>query len=89
MMILYGVAFLPQNEEDIVLTLSQQMAELGKAYLASLGIELPISDEELLELVVYFMNRAILLIEGDYMAEIEATILKVKIQFWSRWIFYW
>lgn len=89
MMILYGVAFLPQSEYEIVLTLSQQMAELGKAYLASLGIVLPISDEELLELVVYFMNQAILLIEGDYMAEIGATISKIKIQFWSRWIFYW
>lgn len=89
MMILYGAAFLPQSEEEIVLSLSQQMAKLGRAYLESLEIELPISDEELLELIVYFMNEAILLIEGDYMAEIEATITKIKIQFWSRWIFYW
>ncbi len=88
-MILYGVAFLPQDEEDIVLSLSQQMAELGKAYLASLDIELPISDEELVGLISYFMDKAIQLIEGDYMAEIEATIAKVKYQFWLRWIFYW
>jgi hypothetical protein len=88
-MILYGAAFLPQNEEEIVLALSQQMAELGKAYLASIPIELPLSDEELLDLIVYLMDKAIQLIEGDYMAEIEATVSKVKSQFWSRWIFYW
>ncbi len=88
-MILYGAAFLPQDEEDIVLSLSQQMAELGRAYLASQNIPLPISDEELFELVVYFMNEAIQLIEGDYIFEIEATITKIKIQLWSRWIFYW
>ncbi len=87
-MILYGAAFLPQDEGQIVFSLSQQMAELGKGYLASLGLELPISDEELVELIVYFMNQAILLIENDYMLEIEATITKVKIQLWSRWIFY-
>jgi hypothetical protein len=89
-MILYGVAFLPGTPEEIVLSLSQQMAELGKAYLASIGItELPIPDDQLIGLVVYFMEEAIGLIQGDYMAEVEATIDQVRSQLWARWIWYW
>ncbi len=90
-MIIYGAAFIPDDENEIIELLSAQMAELAKAFLAAQTppIVLPPGLEAQLDLLISeFMIQSILLIQGDYMLEVEDTINHIKAQLWSRWIFY-
>ncbi|MFQ6038707.1 MAG: hypothetical protein ACE5LV_08830 [Candidatus Aminicenantales bacterium] len=88
-MILYGSAFVPSEEEEVIGLLSVQMAELARAFLQAGGVSIPPELDQDLELViVLMMQQAILYIQDDYMGEIEATIDHIKSELWSRWVFY-
>lgn len=78
-MILYG-QILTLDEETALMMISQQTAGRAKAFLARYGIELPVGDEELVELVKGYTRLAMYTCEPDYLLEIETTIRNVDDQ---------
>jgi hypothetical protein len=77
-MILYGAALM-QGEQSAIQTLSAQIAQIGVAYVkAQTGLDIP------LDLATYLATagttQGMVLIAGDYMQEVNATVNFVKMQ---------
>ena len=72
-MILYGQV-LTQDEATAIQLISEQTADLAEGFLALYNIQLPMSNEQVVELIIEYMNLAISICENDYQHEIATTI---------------
>jgi len=72
-MILYGQV-LTQDETTAIQLISEQTADIAASFLALYGIQLPIPNEEITQMVIGYTTLAISICENDYQQEIEATI---------------
>jgi len=76
--ILYYGQILSQDEETAIQLISEQTASLAQGFLALYGIDLPLSYEQVVDMVTSYMVFAIELCQDDYLEEIEATIPYVR-----------
>jgi hypothetical protein len=72
-MILYGQVLM-QDEATAIQLISEQTADIAASFLALYGIQLPISKEEIFQMVIEYTTLAISICENDYQQEIAATI---------------
>ncbi len=85
--ILYG-QILMQDEASAIRMISEQTANIAVSFLTLYGIELPISEEEVIQMVIGYTNLATSICENDYQQEIAATIHFVDQQLISNGISY-
>jgi hypothetical protein len=76
------------DEETALAMMSAQTARLAGEFLALSGIELPLPEEAVVELVTVYTRLAISLCESDYLQEIDATITHVDEQMRAQGIVY-
>jgi len=72
-LILYGQVLM-QDEATAIQLISEQTADLAQAFLGLYGIQLPIPEEKIIQMVVGYTTLAISICENDYQQEIGATI---------------
>jgi hypothetical protein len=72
-MILYGQVLM-QDEATAIQLIAEQTADLAEGFLSLYGIQLPLPKEQVIEMVIAYMNLAISICEYDYQDEITATI---------------
>jgi hypothetical protein len=86
-LILYGQVLM-QDEATAIQLISEQTADIAASFLALYGIQLPISKEEIIQMVTGYTTYAISICEKDYQHEIAATIHFVDRQLRSHGISY-
>jgi len=86
-MILYGQVLM-QDEATAIQLISEQTADIAASFLALYGIQLSISKEEIIQMVIGYTTLAISICENDYEQEIEATVHFVDQQLRSHGISY-
>jgi hypothetical protein len=86
-MVLYGQVLM-QDEATAIQLISEQTADIAASFLALYGIQLPISKEEIIQMVIGYTTLAISICENDYEHEIAATIHFVDHQLSSHGISY-
>jgi hypothetical protein len=86
-MILYGQVLM-QDEATAIQLISEQTTDIAASFLALYGIQLPISKEEIFQMVVGYTTLAIWICENDYQHEIAATTHFVDHQLRSHGISY-
>lgn len=69
---LYGQS-LQQDEEPAIGLIAGQTADVAESFLGLYDIQIPLTKEEIVALVVDYMNLAISICEPDYLGEINAT----------------
>ena len=84
-LILYGQVLM-QDEATAIQLISEQTADIAASFLALYGIQLPIPNEEIIQMVIGYTTLAISICENDYQQEIEATIHFVDQQLKGRGI---
>jgi hypothetical protein len=72
-MILYGEVLM-QDEATAIQLISEQTADAAESFLSLYGIQLPLSKEEIIQMVIGYTTLAISICEYDYQHEIKATI---------------
>jgi len=87
---IYEGQALMQDNGTAVALLAEEMADFSQAYLAAFGITLPpgVEREQIVILAENFIPLAMYICQGDFAAEIEATIAFVNQQLESRGISY-
>ncbi len=75
-MVLYG-QILSLDEATAIQLLSEQTADLAEEFLGLYGIQLPLSKEQVVELVIAYTQLAMSLCESDYLQEINETVARV------------
>ena len=73
----YG-QILSQDEQTAIELISEQTASLAQGFLALYDITLPLTQEEMVGIIISYMGLAIAFCQDDYLEEIEATIPYVK-----------
>ncbi len=72
-LILYGQVLM-QDEATAIQLISEQTADLAEAFLGLYGIELSLPKEQIVEMVIAYMDLSISICEHDYQNEITRTI---------------
>jgi hypothetical protein len=86
-MILYGQVLM-QDESTAIQLISEQTADAAEGFLSLYGIQLPLSKEEIIQMVIGYTTLAISICENDYQHEIAATVHFVDHQLRSHGISY-
>ncbi len=86
-LIFYG-QILTQDEVTAIELISENTADLAEAFLGLYGIQLPVPKEQVVELIISYMNLTISICEYDYQDEIAATIHFVDHQLKANGITY-
>jgi len=86
-LICYG-QILTQDEVTAIQLISEQTADLAESFLGLYGIQLPVPEKQVVELVISYMNLAISICQYDYQDEIAATIHFVDHQLKANGITY-
>lgn len=73
----YG-QILSQDEQTAIELISEQTASLAQGFLALYDITLPLTQEEMVGIIISYMGLAIAFCQDDYLEEIEATIPYVR-----------
>ena len=79
---IYEGRALMEDVQTAVTLLSEELANFAQAYLAAFGIELPpgVTHEQIVELCENFISLAMVMCQGDFAGEIQATIVYVNQQ---------